>query len=157
MTYLLSWVDGVLTLERVDVDAEEQIDDIDESLCNNQCFPEIERLSHLAHELAVEHGTTIRVNSLHQPHELSAELDVGWWARSGHDWRCRRANIGTIGFGSGLIIGMTMSHLKHCQSNKLDRQNIALKRTTAIVRIMTITLSQTAKLAIQPYFCNVRT
>jgi hypothetical protein len=75
---LVGWVDGVLALEAVHKDAEEKVDNIDEGLCADHCLPEVPWLAHLTHELAEEHGTTVRVNGLHETFDSGGEADSIW-------------------------------------------------------------------------------
>lgn len=51
---LVGWVDHILALEAVHVDAKEDVDAKDEGFSDQQGFPEVEGAAHLGHEFAVD-------------------------------------------------------------------------------------------------------
>jgi len=84
---LIGGVDDILALEAVHVDAEEDVDAEDESFCDEECFPEVERSSHLGHKLAVDHGAAVGEHGLHEAQDLATEVDAFWRTGAGNDRR----------------------------------------------------------------------
>ena len=100
---LVGRIDGILTLESINVDAEEEVDNIDEGVSYDESLPEVPGLAHFGHELAEKHGSTVRIDCLHEADDLTAERNVGGRSSISHDGWWRRPDVGAI-CGHGSIV-----------------------------------------------------
>lgn len=110
---LVGRIDRVLALVGVDEESKEYVAEEDEALSADHSLPEVPGLAHLRHEFAEKHGTSVRVNCLHETGDGRTEANG---VRRGAGIRVHD----TVAFGNRVqvgrhgVIGGRISNHAHC-------------------------------------------
>ena len=96
-------------MERVDIEAEHQVEEEDEGLGAYHALPEIPRTLHFGHELAEEHRTTVGIHRLHQSYHLTFECHSRGRTSGSND----RASLNLVACFCRLPVRVTVGNNTH--------------------------------------------